>query len=141
MSIDLTPLVQAAVSLAVIPIGAVGSWALARLGQRFGIQISDAQRDRLELAIEKSVQAGGMMLEQTAAAQGWEHPEFRSQVIETGLGYLVQHFPEALQRCGLDPANTADAAKLRDALTRAFPIAIAPVAASPATTNGPVAPV
>ena len=52
------------------------------------------------------------------------------------------HGDAELKAAGLDPKNAIDATRIRERLDALLPAAIAPVAASPATTNGPaVAPV
>lgn len=139
MTVDLAPLVQAAVGIAALAVATFGSWALQRLATRLGIQLSAERQARLDDAMTKAAQAGAVAAENLASTRGWDHPEVRNQMIGQGLQYLVARFPDALKQCGLDPADPADAARIRGAIERVLPVAAAPIAASPITTSGPAA--
>lgn len=137
MTVDLTPLLQAAMSLAVLVLGTVGTWALTRLGQKLGIQTTQAQQQQIETVINKAVQAGAVLAEDAARTHGWDHPVVKSQILASAIQYAADRFPDTLKQAGIDPSNAADAAQLRSAIARALPAAVTPVASSPATTNGP----
>lgn len=137
MTVDLAPLVQVTVSLAALGLSTVGMWALMRLARKLGIQTTQAQQQQVEIAINKAVQAGAVYAESAAEQHGWAHPQVKSMIVGQAINYAVARFPDTLKAAGIDPSDPADAEKLRGAIQRALPAAVTPVAASPATTNGP----
>lgn len=140
MTVDLSPIIQAAVGFAALAIGTLGGWALQRIAVKLGIQISAERRQQFDQAIMKSAQAGAVAAEDMARVRGWDHPEVRNEMVAQGLQYLETRFVETLKDSGIDPTNPANAERIRGAIERAMPVAAAPVAASPITTSGPVEP-
>jgi len=107
------------------------------LAQKLGVQTTQAQQNQFESVINKAVQAGAVYAESAAEQHGWAHPQVKSMIVGEALRYAVQRFPDALKAAGRDPTDPVDAEKLTTAIKRALPAAVTPVAASPATTNGP----
>lgn len=144
MSVDLSQIETTVVSLAATALGIVGTWAVSRLAQRFGLQVNQAQKAMFDQALSDSLTYGVTQADATIKAKGWDHVDSKNAIIDAGLSYVVAKFPDALKAVGLssnlnDPAN---AAAITSALTRMLPIATTTAAASPTTppspTSGPI---
>lgn len=141
MTVDLSPVIGAVISLCALAITTLGGWALARLAQKLGVQANNAAVAAFDDAINKSVQAGAAELQHLIEAKGWSHPETKNAIVAWAAPYAIDKFKDALKGVGLDPGNRAlTEDTIRAALNRAFPTAIAPVAASPVTPPLPSPP-
>lgn len=141
MTVDLAPVVTAVVGLCAVAMTTFGSWALTRLAQKLSVQANNAAVAAFDDAIRKSVQAGASALQGEIAAKGWSHPEVKSAIVAWGAPYAMERFKDAMRGVGLDPDDpVVTAGTVEAALNRAFPTAIAPVAASPVTPPLPPSP-
>jgi len=140
MPIDISPVVNAGILLAMAAVSAYGVPLLRKAGEKAGIDLSVAKQQALQQALDKACQAGAVAMESEAAQKGWDHIDVRNGATSVALSYLVQRFPDTLKLAGVEDVNAPGAlASLRQAIQRTLPTAMAPIAASPATTNGPPA--
>lgn len=139
MTIDLSPLVGAALSLCAIAITTVGSWALARMARRLGIDANSAAMADFDDGLKRAVHAAAGQAQDLIAAKGYDHVETKNAIVELAAPYMIAKFAPALRSVGLDPADPGGAttAYLTAELNRVLPTAIAPIAASPAMPLGP----
>lgn len=135
MQIDISPLITDAVELGALAMTVVGTWALQRLAQRLGVQLSAARAQLVDATLTKAIGAGAAAAEQLAAAKGWDHPDVKNATLAGALQFLDDHAAAALKTVGLDPV--ADKTQIAAHLNALLPAAMAPIAASPATTSGP----
>lgn len=142
MNIDLSPLVNAAISLGAVVIAALGSWALARLAAWLGVSRQSAAIQAFDDALTRSIQAGAAAAAGEIAAKGWNHVDVKNLIIGMGARYALDKAVPALKGIGLDPSdpNGATTAYITAELNRLFPTAIAPIAASPVTPPLPPSP-
>jgi len=140
MTVDLTPVLQAAASLVALSISAATPFIVPRILQLFRLKVSAQQVADFDRDVVKSAQAGAVWVEAEAAQKGWDHPDVTNNGVATGVQYFVDHFQGTLKAVRLDPNNPEDAKRIGNAIARSFPVAAAPIAASPLTTNGPQTP-
>jgi hypothetical protein len=138
MQIDLSPLVHDLVDIAGIGALSVASWALQRLGRKFGVELNAAQRQLVVDVLQRAIAVGAAAAEDLVAKKGWDHPEVKSAIVGFAFEYLGDHGDAALKKAKLDPV--ADRAAIAEQLTALLPTTLAPIAASPATPNGPTTP-
>src|SRR6185437_2486004 len=110
-----------------------GTWAVGRLAQRFGVQLTASRAGLVRDLAIKAAEAGAVAAENLAASRGWDHPDVRSAALNGALQFVAAHGDAELKSAGLDPKNAIDAARVSAQITALLPAAIAPVAASPAT--------
>lgn len=141
MTVDLSPMISAALALCALTLTTVGTWAIGRLAAKLGIEANSAAVKGFDDALNKSVQAGAGFAQAEIAAKGYDHPDVKSAIVAFGAQYAVEKFAPALKAVGLDPANpAATSAYLTAELNRVFPLAMTPVAASPTTPPAPPSP-
>ena len=135
MSVDLSPVINAALSLAGIGIITIGTWAIHKAAGYLGVQQNNAAIAGLDDALTRAVHDGASVLESDIKTKGWDNPDVRNAIVSVALTYLTSKAVPALKAAGLDPADPSGATTryLTDELNRIFPTAIAPVAASPVT--------
>lgn len=134
-AVDLAPLLQALVSLAVVAIGSLGGWAIQRLAKKLGVDRNATAMAAFDAALERAIRAGAGQMTDLIRDRGWDHVEVKNAILAAAANYAVARAGPALKAVGLDPADPggATSAYLAAELDRLFPTAIAPVAASPVT--------
>lgn len=138
MTIDLSPVVGATLSLCAVALTTFGTWAIARLARKLGIQANNAAVVAFDDALARSVHAGASALQQTIAAKGYDHPETKNAILAFAAPYAIDKFAPALKGIGLDPADPFTTGNyLREELDRIFPTAMTAIAASPVTPPSP----
>lgn len=135
MTVDLSPIVNAALGLGGIGVSAFGMWALRMVAQRMGVQIDAGQQAVLNGALMKAISFGSMAAEELAATKGWTSPDVKSAVAAAALQFLSDHASGALKQAGLDPVT--DQATIAAHINAMLPTGMMPIASSPLTTNGP----
>jgi hypothetical protein len=140
IAVDLSPILDAAVALAASALGVFGSLALRAAEAHWHIQVTQAQNDDFDDALNKAITAGAAATETMIAEKGYDHPAVKSSVLNAALTYVAAKFPAALAGAGLsgnlgDPAN---ARAITAALTRAYPAAMTTYSNSPVTPNTPL---
>lgn len=135
MTVDLSPVVNAALGLGGLGLSAFGMWALRMVAQRMGVQIDAGQQQALNIALVKAISFGATTAESMAAAKGWTSPDVKSTVAAAALQFLSDHASGALKQAGLDPV--ADQATIAAHIEALLPTAMMGVVSSPLTTNGP----
>ena len=137
---DLTPIFQSVIGLCAIGITAAGTWALARVAGHFKISAQNAVVKGFDDALTKAVQAGAGSAMSLVQSKGWTDPAVKSAVLDFAAPYMIAKFAPALASIGLDPTdpNGATTAYINAELNRVFPLAMAPVAASPVTPPAPL---
>lgn len=132
VSVDISPILQIVVGIAVTFLSIAGTAALHYLEKRLALQVSAGQQAALDGALSKALQYGAGAADAVIREKGWDHIETKNAVIGAAASYAVDHFPDMLHAAGLTSAADADAG-LKTVLARAFPAAMAIAAASPAT--------
>ena len=140
MTVDLSPLLSSLVQVGALALMALGGVAIQRLSTKLGLDAHAALTKQLDDALNKSIAAGAMDATSLIKARGWDHPDVKSAVLASAAAYLMAMWPGLLKSAGIDLGNPAYAqAKIAALLTRAFPAAMTPIAASPATPPAPSA--
>lgn len=116
--VDLTPLVQLLVALLAL----VGSWALWRLGKRFGFELDDKARDLVSSVIERAVMAAVQKHGQaTMDGKLMFKASIESDIVRVAVEYLTRAIPDTLKRFGIDPGTEDGKRRLRDMVQARLP--------------------
>lgn len=100
MEIDLTPVLDAGIDLLALVLMALGSWAIARLGRKFGLESDDRIRVYLGEALVSGI---GWAKEQARKrSEDIAHVEVRNKLVAEAAGYVIERVPGAVNRFGLD---------------------------------------
>ena len=140
--VDLHPVIQAALGLAVLAITTLGGLALQAVATKLKLQISAQQTAAFDDALNKALSLGVANSSALIAAKGWDHIDVHNQVVELALNSIVGRFPDALKGVGLS-ANLSDPQNvdtITSALKRSLPAAFTAAASSPATPPAPNSP-
>jgi hypothetical protein len=139
MQVDLSPVITPLLSVVGIALATAATWALTKLGQKWGIDKNTAVMANLNTAAMNGISAAVMAAQQQIKAKGWDHPEVQNALVATAASYVADKFPDTLAKAGLDPSTTQGQQDIRDLVTRALPAGVAAAAASP--TTPPVPPI
>lgn len=140
MTVDLSPLIQAAISLGVVALSTVGTWAIARLAQKLGVEKNSAAMANMTSAAMHGISFAAMTLQTLITAKGWAHPDVQNQLVAAGAQYVADKFPDVLKQAGIDPTTPAGQQAIADLVMRTLPAGTAAAAASPTTPAAPPAP-
>lgn len=138
-SVDISPIVQAAITVCATALSVFGSMALLAIAKRFNVQVSAGQAANYDAALDKALQYGVTQSTQLIKDKGWDHVDTQSAVVADALNYVVKREPAALAGVGLsgDFNDPHTRTIIEQALTRALPAAFTSAAASPATPPAP----
>lgn len=136
----LDPIIQTVLQVMAMAIASVAIWAITRVAQHFGLKVSAEQSAQFDGALTKLVQSGVAKANDLIEAHGWDHVAVKNATIAGAMTGAAAKFPDALAGVGLSPDDPAFGQKLREALERIYPAAMAEVAASPATPPAPAPP-
>ena len=140
MTVDLSPVLTPLMQLAGLGLMVVGGVVLRRLAAKLGLDANSTIAKQLDDALDKSIAAGAMSASDMIKSRGWDHPEVKNVVVASAARYLAAQWPGLLKKAGIDVNNPAYAReRIAALLTRAFPTAMAPIAASPVTPPAPAA--
>lgn len=100
MEIDVTPVLNLGIDLLALVLMALGSWAIARLGRKFGLEADDQIRVYLGEALVSGI---GWAKEQARKrSQDMARIEVRNKLAAEAAGYVIERVPDAVKRFGLD---------------------------------------
>lgn len=134
MSVDLSPILSTLIQLGAIALMALGGVAIQRLATKLGLDARGAVAQQLDDALNKSIAAGAMSASEVIRERGWDHPVVKNLVVGGAAQYLALKWPDLLKKAGIDAGNPAYARdEILALLNRAYPTAMAPIAASPVT--------
>ncbi len=103
MEIDLTPILDVGIDFLAVVLMALGTWALAKLGRKFGLEADDQVRIYLNEALERGV---GWAKEQARnRADDFARIEVRNQAVAEAANYVIERVPSAIRHFGLDRAR------------------------------------
>lgn len=103
MDIDLSPILGVGIDLLAVVLMALGGWALAKLGRKFGLEADDQVRVYLNEALERGV---GWAKEQARKrAEDFARIEVRNQAVAEVANYVIERVPSAVKHFGLDRAR------------------------------------
>jgi len=140
MTVDLSPVLSTAIQLGALGLMVVGGWAIQRLAVKLGVDAHAAVANQLDQVVNKAIATGAAAANDTIKAKGWDHPDVKNQVLAVAAVALRSEAPGLLKKAGIDLGDPVTAAaRIQTLLNRAFPTAMAPVAASPVTPPTPVA--
>lgn len=140
-TIDLSPILTPILQVVGIGLAGLAAALIQRALARVNISITDAQRQQLEDAAAKSLQAGIGLMTDRIRAKGWDHPEVQNGAVAAAANYAIAKFPAALAAVGIDVSNPQQArAQLDGILNRKFPEEATKAAASPVTPPAPAMP-
>jgi hypothetical protein len=134
--IDFGPILDAIIPIIVGVVGIVGSWALARLGKRFGVEIDETTRDYVKQAIDGGIQYAVRKVAPNVGPNGQivATIEVRNEMLASAVGYVIAQVPDGLRQLKLTPENIANI------VDRALPNAVeewsAPTTAINASADG-----
>jgi hypothetical protein len=131
--VDLTPITSAIMQIVAALLLAFGTWAIQRLGQWVGLKNDSAITAAFDSALQKAVTFGLQQSHELIKQNGWDHVSVHDATLASAGTYIASRFPDTLKNAGLDPTAADFDKKVKDALDRAFPHAVAVAAASPAT--------
>lgn len=138
-TVDLTPVVDVAVTLGASALSIFGALALKAVAARAGVALTGDQTAAFDDALDKALTYGVGAADATIRAKGWDSADVKNQVLAVAATYAAQKMPDALKGVGLssDLTVAANALALQQALSRAYPKAVATAALSPATPPAP----
>lgn len=102
-AIDITPLVNVGLELLAGALLALGSWAVARLAGKIGIEMDDKARAYVREAV-----TGGLdyaLKEAKRAGQDLGHIEVRNALVASAANYVVAQVPDGVRRLKLSRGN------------------------------------
>lgn len=100
-----------------------------------GVKNSDAIVAKLDDAATKSVQAGVMKSLDVIKAKGWDHIEVHGAIASAATSYIIEKFPEALSKSGIDPSTPEGLKKIGDIVNRVLPSVASDLVKSPVTPD------
>ena len=111
MEIDLTPVLDMGIDLLAVVLMGLGTWALAKLGRKFGLEADDQIRLVLQEALEKGV---GYARER-AREQGddFARIEVRNAAAATAANYVIGRVPQAAAHFGLNEDGLRELVRAR----------------------------
>lgn len=133
MTIDLTPILQTIAGIATIALGTIGSWALAALAKKLGVQQNSIAMANLDGVLMKGISAAVMLSQDEIKAKGWAHPAIQNKLVAEGTQYVTDKFADTLAQSGIDPATPGGQAAIKAAIYRALPQGVLEAAQSPTT--------
>lgn len=100
MEIDFTPIIDVGIDVLALILMAIGTWALAKLGRKFGLEADDQVRVYLGEALVGGI---GWAKEQARKrSQDIARIEVRSRLVAEASNYVIERVPDAVNRFGLD---------------------------------------
>ena len=100
MEIDLSPVLDVGIDLLAFVCMALGSWAIARLGRKFGLDADDRVRIYFSPALAGGI---GWATEQARKRSAdIALVEVRGRLVAEASNYVIERVPDALNRFGLD---------------------------------------
>ena len=111
MEIDFTPVLDMGIDLLAVVLMGLGTWALAKLGRKFGLEADDQIRLVLQEALEKGV---GYARER-AREQGddFARIEVRNAAAATAANYVIGRVPQAAAHFGLNEDGLRELVRAR----------------------------
>lgn len=103
-TVDLTPLIEAVVALAAAAIGAVGSWAIARLAGWLKLRQDSEIRAYLDAALTNALEYGAKKAMASSMVAHLSQPSVRNEAVELAIDYTIARVPDALRRFQITPA-------------------------------------
>lgn len=103
MGIDLSPILNLGIDLLAVVLMALGTWALARLGRKFGLESDDRIRVYLDEALMRAVD----WAKEKARQRGEDLAviEVRHKAIAEAANEVIARVPDAVRHFGLDEAR------------------------------------
>ena len=100
MEVDLSPILNVAIDLLAVVLMALGTWALAKLGRKLGLEADDQVRLYLNDALERGI--GWAKEKATRDAQDLARVEVRNKAVAEAVNYVIERVPDALKHFELD---------------------------------------
>lgn len=100
-TVDLTPLLQLAITFAVALLSALGAWAIKRVGDRLGLEADDKRRAYLNEALEKGLVFAAER--GVAAGADLKRIDVRDRMVTAAIEYVLPKVPDALQKLKITP--------------------------------------
>lgn len=106
--IELLPLIEIAISFAVVALGTVGSFVLTKVASRFNVEIDDNMNKRINEAIEFG-------LKNALEKVGKERftVSHKNEIVTAAANYAIQGVPKALNHFGIDEARVRELVEAR----------------------------
>lgn len=118
--IDFSPITEVVIALAAAVLSAVGAIAIAKLSAvleaRFGMQIEEAQRVKVQQALENAIAFAKIRAENFLEAK--DDVQVRSAVLADAANYVISKVPQGLDHLGIDAEAVVDLLEAR--LSREF---------------------
>lgn len=131
MAVDWAPVIATVISLCAVALTTFGSWAIARLAKKLGVEANSAAIQGFDDALAKAIHAGAVNAQDLIATLGYGHADVKNAVLAFAANYTGAKFAPALRGINLDPDDQATSRYLMAELDRIFPTAMTTVAASP----------
>lgn len=96
--IDFAPLASYALELLAVVITVFASWALTKLGQRFGVDIDERLDARLDAAIERGLAYG---MEKIKSKDLDLTIDTKNEFVEEAANYVIKGMPKTIRKFGL----------------------------------------
>ena len=110
VTVDYTPLVNAALQTAGLVLVAVATWATHRFGINQSAQANSAQQANYDTALKKSLAAAFDQCKTQVLEWGSAHPTVVPVLIDTAAAVLLKRFPGTAAAVGAkSPADVEDA--------------------------------
>lgn len=118
--IDFSPITEVVIALAAAVLSAVGAIAIAKLSAvleaRFGMQIEEAQRVKVQQALENAIAFAKIRAENFLEAK--DDVQVRSAVLADAANYVIAKVPQGLDHLGINEEAVVDLLEAR--LSREF---------------------
>ena len=106
--IDLSPVLSILLQCLGGVVLAVGSWALYKVQQKFGLENEDKLREVVMGAIERGVTYGKHKAEEELKDSDWAKIETKNAMIGHAASYVLGKVPDAVKKFGLSEEQIKD---------------------------------
>ena len=100
MEIDLSPIINVGIDVISFVLMALGTWAVARLGKKLGLDADDQVRVYLDEALNRGI--GWAREKAKAKAKDMATVEVRSEIVAEAVKYALERVPDAVKHFNLD---------------------------------------
>jgi hypothetical protein len=88
--------------------------------QKLKIQLTQSQESVFENKARQAVEYSISMLKDQIAKEGWDGPKLQADIVAFAAPYLINKFPQAVKRVGVDPKDPDAQSQVKGVLNRVF---------------------
>lgn len=106
--IDLGPILDQVVMLLAAALLAVGTWAVKKVSDKFGLENDDKIRQYLLSAVERGVEFGKHKAEEAVGDADWSKVDVKNEMVAYAATYVLTKVPDAVKRFNLTEEGVRD---------------------------------